>query len=204
MVTTQQARPVGEAAAVTARPWRSYAGLVLGVALIVGAVWVVEGGRSAEGEGASTAVSLSGARGAAPKVGEAAPDFALERPDGTALALADLRGKAVVMNFWTTWCPPCRGEMPDLDALAREYREAGLVVLAVNLQEDATVVRRYASTLGLSALEIVLDKDGLVASRYNLSSLPTTYFIDREGKVRELNVGALTAKSLKARAARVL
>lgn len=204
MIASQHATQPQTSQPTASIQWRSYAALALVVALIVGAIWLIEGGKAEDVSTDGTKVTLTGSpSGVTPKPGELAPAFALDKLEGGSLALADLRGSPLMINFWATWCPPCRGEMPDLDALQRQHRDAGLVVLAVNLQEDAPTVRRYADTLGLT-LPIVLDRNGRVADRYNLTALPTTYFVDREGVVRDLNIGALTAKGLRTKVAKIL
>ncbi|MBI4493284.1 MAG: TlpA family protein disulfide reductase [Chloroflexi bacterium] len=181
-----------------------FAGLALAIALIVGAVWVLGGERFGEAVSDSTTVTLTGTQGGvAPKIGEPAPNVTLEALAGGTLSLEELQGRPVVINFWASWCPPCRGEMPDLESLAQEYRDAGLVVLGVNLEEDRPIAQRYADTLGLS-FPIVLDRAGEMASRYNLTALPTTYFVDREGTIRDVNIGALTAKGLRSKVAKVV
>jgi cytochrome c biogenesis protein CcmG, thiol:disulfide interchange protein DsbE len=178
--------------------------LVLAIGLIVGVIWVLEGGRLGDTADSATTSPLSGrGGGVTPRVGEPAPSFSLSTPSGQRLALADLRGQAVLLNFWASWCPPCRGEMPDLENLAREYRASGLVLVGVNLEEEGPTVQRYADMLGLS-FPLALDQDGEVANRYNLTALPTSYFIDRDGVVRDLNIGALTEKGLRSKLARVL
>jgi thiol-disulfide isomerase/thioredoxin len=182
----------------------AYLKLGLALALIVGVVWLLDAGRGGEVAGEATAITLAGGLGGvAPRIGEPAPDFALETLDGSTLALADLRGRPVIINLWASWCPPCRGELPDLETLAREYGDRGLVVLGVNLQEDRASVQRYADALGLT-FTIALDRQGAVANRYNLNALPTSYFVDRAGTVRDVNIGPLTERGLRAKLGKVL
>ena len=183
-----------------------YLGLVLGIGLLVGAVWLMEGGRL--DTSATTVdpnvVSLTGIQGVAtPRVGEPAPEFSLVSTQGSITSLADLRGHPVLLNFWASWCPPCRGEMPDLDRVATEYRDRGLVVLGVDLEEDREPVVRYAQTLGLQ-LMLLLDQGGAVATRYNVTGLPTSYFVDRDGLIRDRNVGPLTPRGLRSKVAKIL
>jgi cytochrome c biogenesis protein CcmG, thiol:disulfide interchange protein DsbE len=183
-----------------------YLGLVLGIALLVGAVWLMEGGRldtTAPAADASV-VSLTGIQGVAtPRVGEPAPTFSLVSIDGSTTSLSDLRGHPVLVNFWASWCPPCRGEMPDIDRVAAEYRDSGLVVVGVDLEEDREPVARYAQTLGLG-LTLLLDPGGSVSTRYNVTGLPTSYFVDRDGLIRDRNVGPLTPKGLRSKVAQIL
>ncbi|MFO7172724.1 MAG: TlpA disulfide reductase family protein [Bacillota bacterium] len=122
------------------------------------------------------------AKGRQPQPGEPAPDFALETLDGQVVRLSDLRGQVVLLNFWATWCPPCREEMPALQAVERLYREKGFRVLAINLDESPATIRSFLEQNGLE-LTVLLDKDMKVTSRYGILPLPTSFFIDREGRV---------------------
>jgi len=120
--------------------------------------------------------------------GALAPDFLLGRLDGSELRLSDLRGQPVVLNFWATWCAPCRKEIPQfVDAYGR-FRDQGLVVVGVNMQEGKSIVRPYAEDFGMN-FPIVIDVDGEVGDAYRLLGLPVTYFIDREGIVRSVFTG---------------
>jgi cytochrome c biogenesis protein CcmG, thiol:disulfide interchange protein DsbE len=183
---------------------RNGLGLVLVLALVAGAVWTLDGTRFGE-DSVSDSVHLPGAPGggATPRVGEPAPEFRLERLSGGPLALADLRGRPVIVNFWASWCPPCRREVPDLDEAARQHGDSGLAVVAINLDEERAAVQRYAAALELT-LTIGLDQGGRVSALYNVVALPTSFFVERQGIVRDLNMGALTATALQAKVARVL
>src|SRR6266702_4414795 len=96
--------------------------------------------------------------GAVPQIGAPAPNFRSQDIDGKPVALAELRGKAVMVNFWATWCGPCRTEMPEISDLYTENRARGFEVMAVNLQEEASSIRPYAKDLGLAFVP-VLDRD---------------------------------------------
>jgi len=118
-----------------------------------------------------------------------APDFALQDLDGKTHRLSDYRGSVVFLNLWTTWCPPCREEMPSMDALHRELVDEGLVVLAVSEDENgARVVAPFAKQLGLS-FPILLDDGASLSPRYGVTGYPETFIIDREGKVLEHVIG---------------
>lgn len=116
-------------------------------------------------------------------VGDPAPNFRLETVDGRAIELADYEGdKHVILNFWATWCPPCKAEMPDLDAAYREHRDE-LVVLGVDLMESRDAVERFLQTEVDVSYPILIDPSGDVARGYRLFTQPTTYFIDRQGRI---------------------
>jgi thiol-disulfide isomerase/thioredoxin len=171
--------------------------LGVAVAIILGAIWVLQGGQLEESSQQATSITLAGAIGGTPPhPGDIAPNFTLQGLNGAPVALNDLRGHPVMLNFWASWCPPCRAEMPDLVKASREYRDRGLVVLAVNFGEDQDTVQHYANVLGMD-FPIVLDRESAVSNRYNLTGLPTSYFIDGEGTVRDLNSGPLTEKALR-------
>jgi thiol-disulfide isomerase/thioredoxin len=104
-----------------------------------------------------------------------------------------LRGQPVVLNFWATWCKPCRQEMPRFVEAYDEHANAGLVVVAVNLQEGTGIVRPFAEDYGMD-FPIVVDRDGEVGDRYRLLGLPSTYFIDREGVIRSVFTGPFEEK----------
>jgi peroxiredoxin len=122
------------------------------------------------------------------KQGSLAPDFLLMELDGGDFRLSDLRGKAVIVNFWATWCTPCRKEMPQFVAAYDRYKDEGLEVVAVNVQESPSIIRPFAEDFGME-FTVVLDKRGAVSDSYRLIGLPTTYFIDREGVIRSVFQG---------------
>lgn len=126
----------------------------------------------------------------APEIGHPAPDFSLHTPTGGTLHLANLRGKVVVLNFWATYCPPCRSEMPELQSWYRRHRAAGLVMVGVNEREDTGAVRDFTRSLRIW-YPIALDQSGIAGSRYDLHVQPTTVIIDRRGMVRSQWFGAI-------------
>jgi len=125
--------------------------------------------------------------------GALAPNFLLETMDDSELRLSDLRGQPVVLNFWATWCKPCRQEMPRFVEAYDAHANEGLVVVAVNLQEGKGIVRPFAEDYGMD-FPIVVDRDGEVGDRYRLLGLPTTYFIDRQGVIRSVFTGPFEEK----------
>src|SRR5437588_3130075 len=111
---------------------------------------------------AAASLAVAGpARAAAPAVGVAAPDFSLATTDGRSLSLSSLRGHVVVLNFFATWCPPCRAETPDLVAAARKYGQDGVIFLGVDDRERTSLVQVWAKAKGV-AYPIVMDRDGAV------------------------------------------
>ncbi|MDR2185584.1 MAG: TlpA family protein disulfide reductase [Treponema sp.] len=119
----------------------------------------------------------------------AAPDFSLPLTGEAKISLADLKGKAVFLNFWATWCGPCRAEMPSMEALYRRYRDRGLEILAVNVREDRETAAAFMDQFRLS-FPAALDSGG-VSRRYGITAFPTTYIIDREGLIISRIVGSI-------------
>lgn len=132
----------------------------------------------------------------APAMGREAPEFQLQSLDGQTVSLGDLRGGPVIVNFWATWCGPCRMEMPALQEVYqdREWAERGLVILAVNLGEPASDVRKFMESNRLS-FTVLLDTEKEMGLMYNVSAIPTTYLIDNSGIIRYIKVGAFRQRS---------
>jgi thiol-disulfide isomerase/thioredoxin len=179
-------------------PWRSVIYPLFVVAAIAAAIWWLDyrpdsGSSSSFYDARYGPVALPVAL-AQPglsveaKAGALAPDFLLRRLDGGELRLSDLRGKAVIVNMWATWCGPCRKEMPQFVAAYDRYRDRGLEIVAVNVQESPSIIRPFADDFGID-FPVVLDKRGKVSDKYRILGLPTTYFIDREGVVRGVFLG---------------
>ncbi len=112
-----------------------------------------------------------------------APDFTLRAAAGENLRLSELRGRVVLLNFWSNACAPCRQILPQLGQWQAQYREAGLAVLAINLDADAQAARATAERLALG-YPVLLDQDKTVSRAYALAALPTTVLIDRDGRIR--------------------
>jgi len=123
-----------------------------------------------------------------PWIGKPAPDFEFQSPEGQATSLSDLKGKPVLINFWATWCSPCRMEMPYIQQVYDEWQEMGLVLLAINIGESPSQVEEFMQSRGLS-LPVLLDTEGKVAGQYGIRAIPTTFFIDREGIIQDMKVG---------------
>ena len=121
-------------------------------------------------------------------VSKPAPDFTLRGADGRNLRLAEQRGQVVLVNFWASWCGPCKQEMPQLNRLYDKYRGAGFVMLGVNIDDDARVGAATAARWGVK-FPVLLDADKTVSRLYDMGSMPATVLIDRDGRVRYLHRG---------------
>jgi thiol-disulfide isomerase/thioredoxin len=130
----------------------------------------------------------------APRLGYRAPDFELPDLEGQKVTLSALRGKPILLNFWATWCPPCRQEMPELQEFHRRYGDQ-IVLVGVNWGEDAKTVKAFLDHLGVSYRNLV-DERGTAFVLYRLTGIPESFFIDPEGYIRGAWIGPLTAKEI--------
>lgn len=138
-----------------------------------------------------------------PEVGERAPDFALldARDGSTVRRLSDYRGRYVILNWYASWCGPCRDEIPSFQE-AYSYLSGDLVVLGINLEEDRDTAAGLLSELGAD-YPAVLDSEGVIARHYRVRGLPTTLFLDRDGKIIEMGAGIITEETLRAELAKL-
>lgn len=167
-------------------------GLLVGL-LVLSGVWLLA--NRADGAAAFPQVT---------EVNRPAPDFQLQTLDGATVNLSDYRGKIVLLNFWGTWCEPCKAETPALQDAYEQLEDQGVVILGVNLLKDEPVwgqtiddVRQFATLYGVS-YPIVLDEDGSVAQAYAISPIPTSYMIDAQGNMRFIRIGELTTANVQA------
>ena len=132
-----------------------------------------------------------------PQEGFSAPDFTLETFGSDTYTLSDLRGRPVLVNFWASWCPPCRSEMPAMQRVYEDLQEEGFIVLAVNSthQDNLGDAITFAQIRQLS-FPILLDLDGAVGALYDVRSLPTSYFINPEGIIQDVVVGGPMSEAL--------
>ena len=135
-----------------------------------------------------------------PIIRRPAPDFALRDSTGRIVRLSDLRGKVVWVNFWASWCVPCKKELPDIQALYDEKKEAGLEVLAVNYQEDVQTATQFFDARSLH-VPMLLDSSGSVYEEYRLQGLPDSFFVDRDGNLAAQQFGFLTPAKMRERLA---
>ena len=137
---------------------------------------------------------LSGTEGL--EIGAAAPNFISTDLDGNVIELSELQGQPVILNFWATWCVPCKLEMPELDAAYATYQEQNLAILAVNREESPDTIRPYFyDEMGLTFTP-VLDEDGLVANLYGILVMPTTFFINPDGLIAAIHRGPLSQNQI--------
>ena len=172
---------------------------VLFTALMVmalGLLGVVGCGGDSENSASATANTAAQGQAAVPAVfgkGSPAPDFTLKRIDGGELQLSSLRGKAVILDFWDTWCPPCKKALPHLQALSESYSDDLVVVGVAMGREGEGKVRSYTKANGLTFEMVLFNNDmNLIKNFGGIQSIPTTFLIDEEGIVREKWVGAFS------------
>jgi len=142
--------------------------------------------------GRITGVSMDATQ--SPQVGELAPDFYFETPEGEESSISQLSGRPVLLNFWATRCGPCRDEMPFLQQIYEDWQEEELGLLTVNLQESSSQVSQFMQSFKLS-VPVLLDSNGHVAQRYNILYIPTTFFIDKGGVIQKIQVGSFQSQA---------
>jgi peroxiredoxin len=175
------------------------------VVAIVGGLLYYQSSRTADqGEARFGTVELPPSknvtgRSPAGETDRVAPDFLLEALDGSEVRLSDLQGRPLLVNFWATWCAPCRIEMPDLIEAYEEHRASGFLILAVNQREADASVRSFVDEFGVS-FPVVMDRRGEVARSWRIGGptqgLPSSYFIDEQGVIRKVVFGTVRARDL--------
>jgi thiol-disulfide isomerase/thioredoxin len=126
----------------------------------------------------------------------AAPDFKLKDLSGKEISLSDLKGKRVFINFWATWCPPCKAEMPELEKLYQETKSSDLVIITVNLGEDKATVHKFIESNKYN-FPVLLDSKNEAAALYGIRSIPTSYFIDKDGYIANGKIGAMNLEEMR-------
>ena len=170
-------------------PRRIWAGRAL--LLLLAALWIVFS--------RTTPQAVTQGRVPAPQVGFLAPDFTLPTLDGQGTqTLSALRGRVVVLNFWASWCPPCRAEMPTLARVAAAYADRGVTVLAVNATaaDSREAAQRFLENIGVPSLPVVLDQNGRGVQPYRIRAFPTVYALDESGNIDGATVGYATTLGL--------
>lgn len=135
-----------------------------------------------------------------PEIGKQAPEFTLDDLNGKSIKLKDVtsQNKVTLVNFWATWCPPCRGEIPELIKLYKKYSGQKLALVAIDLQEDPAQVKAFARRNGIN-FTVLVDNNGMVGNQYRVSGIPTTFVIDNKGIIRDMTVGGTTLEALEAK-----
>ncbi|MFW5972303.1 MAG: TlpA family protein disulfide reductase [Bacillota bacterium] len=126
-------------------------------------------------------------------IGEKAPNFTLKKVNGEEVSLYSLHGRKIFLNFWATWCPPCRQEMPDIQKLYEEHKD--ITILAVNLRENKGQVSEFLMANGYN-FPVVLDPDGNIGNQYMVRGIPTTYILDENGVIIDKTSGVLTYEQM--------
>jgi thiol-disulfide isomerase/thioredoxin len=138
--------------------------------------------------------ATNGGTNGSPEIGKPAPDFKLDTLDGRTVVLSRLQGTPVLVNFWATWCGPCRSEMPFLQLTHQNWPADKLVLLAVDVAENSSQVSQFMASAGFS-FTVLLDRQAAVAQSYNVTGIPTTIFIDKEGVIQDIHVGAFQSQA---------
>jgi thiol-disulfide isomerase/thioredoxin len=123
-------------------------------------------------------------------------DFKLKDLNGKEVSLSDFKGKKVFLNFWASWCPPCKAEMPDIEKLYSETKDTDLVILAVNVGEGKSDVTSFLNDNKYN-FTVLLDSDQNITNQYNIKGIPTSFFIDKEGNIVSSKVGGMSLDEMK-------
>jgi peroxiredoxin len=151
------------------------------------------------GESVETTEDIPGAKLSSLREGAEAPDFELNTLDGNTIKLSDYRGKKVILNFWATWCPPCKAEMPHMQNFYEEYNDQGVEILAVNLtnmDKGEDEVKKFVEEYGLT-FTIPMDEEGFAGTTYQAFTIPTSYILDENGVILKKIVGPMDEKMMK-------
>jgi peroxiredoxin len=168
--------------------------------VIVGLVWFFDRPNAAGVQ----AITLSASpTGPAPRLEREAPDFSVRTLGGEDVRLSDFRGRPVWINFWATWCPPCRAEAPDIQEVYEAHESEGLVVLAISIGESTNTVADYIKRTGMT-VTVGIDEGTNVAAQYRIVGIPTHFFIDREGVLREWRIGSMSKKTMESKVGEIM
>ncbi|MDP4091723.1 MAG: TlpA disulfide reductase family protein [Bacillota bacterium] len=172
--------------------------IVTTILLVSGAMYVQSAYNKSSAKNPAVASSNGGQSSAEShiKLKVKAPDFKLTDLNGKEVSLSEFKGKNVFLNFWATWCPPCREEMPDIEKLYQETKGTDLVILGVELGESRQDVNSFTSKNGYN-YEFLLDTDNKAAVEYNISSIPSSFFIDKDGNISATHLGYMDLSQMK-------
>jgi thiol-disulfide isomerase/thioredoxin len=157
--------------------------------LTLSLIWIYLSRVSAEANSASGKI--------APHTGFLAPEISLLDTNGNEITLSELRGRPIIINYWATWCPPCKAEMPAMQRAYKNYADEEVIILAVNStnQDTLSAVTQFVDEFDIT-FPILLDIQGTAGDTYQISSLPTTFFIGRDGVISEVVIGGPMAEAL--------
>lgn len=196
-VSSDAPHPESVQQTLRSRPAALTGGVFIAIVIVVAAWYLgAQQGWNQVGQGGINRTLL-------PKVGDPAPDLAALGADGETILLSDFRGQPVWLNFWGSWCPPCRSEMPDMEAAYQRLAPQGLVMLAVSLDEPVADAIRYADLNGATYL-VAGDPYRQGTAAYPIANFPTHILIDREGIVRDIVLAELNEAQFVERAAAIL
>jgi peroxiredoxin len=183
----------------------SFAILALAVVILVVNIWKPGSTESQKdttapsGESVETTEDIPGAKLSSLREGAEAPDFELTTLDGQPAKLSDYRGQKVILNFWATWCPPCKAEMPHMQNFYEEHKDDGVEILAVNLtsmDKGVDEVQKFVDEYGLT-FPIPLDEEGEAGTTYQAFTIPTSYILDENGVIIKKIVGPMDENMMK-------
>lgn len=140
-------------------------------------------------------VCATGCTGQSSGPGPLASDFTLPSLDGKNISLSDLKGQKVLLDFWATWCPPCRSEMPGMNDIVRDLKEKGVLLLNISTDQGMSAVKRFIKQNGFANLTVLHDDQG-IAGEYGVTAIPTKVLIDEDGRIIGRHVGAMREKQL--------
>lgn len=170
--------------------------LAITATIVIGGAYLMD--RPATAAAGLQAIELSGpADGAPPKVGTPAQDFTATTVEGKKVSLSSYKGHPVWLTFGATWCAACKAEAPDIQAAYKKFEPQGVVILSVNIREDAATVKDYADRVGLTYPQIA-DPDTRIASAYRVYGIPAHFFIDASGILREIKTGGQSPEQMDA------
>lgn len=183
----------------------SFAILALAVVILIVNIWkpgATEGEKDTTtptGDSVETTEDIPGAKLSSLREGAEAPDFELNTLDGETIKLSDYRGKKVILNFWATWCPPCKAEMPHMQNFYEDYNDQGVEILAVNLtnmDKGEEEVQKFVDEYGLT-FPIPMDEEGFAGTTYQAFTIPTSYILDENGVITKKIVGPMDENMMK-------
>jgi peroxiredoxin len=174
---------------------------IVAVLILAPVIWVV--GTMPIASGSKVVTGTGGAaKGVGPQVDYEAPNFKLLDPSGKPVELKQFRGHPVLLNFWATWCAPCREEMPEIEQIYREYKDRGLIVLGISVDDSSStknvpeLIKEGSPSVGSYTFPVALDVKQEVLQRYKLLGVPSSYFIDASGVIRVVQPRAMSRQNI--------